>query len=355
MTKKETRKDALLRLIWELGGEAVREKINQEIPKYWELSEKDREIEPGVSKPRYWHTSASICQALKDRDGYLENPSRGIWRITEKGKEYLPSKGLSQSGPDTHTGDELPLCEELRESQRKSKEPATFEEVLMKAFRQLGFSAEHIGGADEPDVLIRNYGIIIEAKTTKQGTVGENQVNFNALKRYKQKYGSKHVGVVAPGFPSGNIQNTAAIENITLIETEVICELLRNHAVFPYQPSAIIDVLFGSGKNIITPRDVPPSTIGQKELIEVTAKILSDIKSTGKTSFSPGELHTAYQWQRPSYGLDDIEGALKFLSTPPLRVLQKRDNEYSLTDNIESILKKIGLLLEAFKQMQRTT
>jgi len=95
MVKRETRKYSLLRLIFDLGGETTREKINEHLPKYWELSQNEKEIEKGVGKPLFWHRSASVCQSLKDRDGYLENPSRGIWKITDKGKEYLSSRGIS--------------------------------------------------------------------------------------------------------------------------------------------------------------------------------------------------------------------------------------------------------------------
>jgi len=90
-TKKETRKAGLLRLISDLGEEATRKDINENLPKYWELSKEEKEIEEGVGKPKFWHKSASLCQQLKDKDGYLENPSRGVWRITKKGKEYLSS------------------------------------------------------------------------------------------------------------------------------------------------------------------------------------------------------------------------------------------------------------------------
>ncbi len=88
---KETRKDSLLRLFYDIGGAGTRSQINERVPDYWELRPKEREIEKGTRKPKYWHHVASTCQALKDKDGYLENPKRGTWRITEKGRNYLES------------------------------------------------------------------------------------------------------------------------------------------------------------------------------------------------------------------------------------------------------------------------
>ena len=52
-----------------------------------------------------------------------------------------------------------------------------------------------------------------------------------------------------------------------------------------------------------------------------------------------------------NYNVDEVEDALKFL-THPLNILQKQDNTYSLTDNIDLILKDIGLLTEALKRIR---
>lgn len=250
------------------------------------------------------------------------------------------------------TGD-LPLCKELGESQRNSENPTIFEKVLVKTFQELGFSAKHIGGRDEPDVLIEDYKIILDAKTTKEGVISETHVNFNALKRYKEKYGMEHIGVIAPGFSSGNIRDTAYRENIILIETEAICKILQNNTVYPYEVSRIIEILFASGKGVVTPKDIPASTIDQEKLIQIVSRILGDVKLNRKTSFSCQNLHNAYSWQGLNYESDEIENALKFLSTAPFNIIQKQNDDYSLTGDIESILKRIGLLLQAFNRIER--
>lgn len=357
MVRKETRKDSLLRLISDLGSQGTREQINEKVPEYWELSDEELEIEEGVGKPLYWHHVASVCQSLKDRDGYLENPKRGVWKITEVGKKHLSSIGhrpslLLKNVLSQTTGD-LPLCKELREAQRNSDNPTIFEDVLANTFQQFGFSVKHIGGSNEPDILIEGYRIILDGKTTKERVIGETYVNFNALKRYKEKYDMKYIGVIAPGFSGGNIQDTAKREDIALIETESICRILQNHTIYPYELGRIVEILFESGKSIITPNDVPPSTTDQEKLIEIVAKVLSDIKRTRKNSCSSRDLHNAYSWQGLNYEIDDIENALKFLSVEPFSILRKQDDKYSLMSDIESILKKIGLLLQAFNKMER--
>lgn len=251
---------------------------------------------------------------------------------------------------------DLPLVTKLRKSQRNSEDPTLFERALVEAFNSLGFSAKHIGGRDEPDIFIDDkFNIIFDSKTTKEGVITERYINFDAMDRYKEseKYRAKYIGVVAPGFSEGYIRETAKKRGIILIETEAICKVLQNHIIYPYEPDRMVEILFESGKEVITPKDVPSSTIDQEKLIEIVAKILSDIKLTRKTSFSVQELHIAYSWQDLNYESNEIENALKFLSVAPFSVLQKQNDEYSLTGDIESILKKIGLLLQALNKVER--
>lgn len=251
---------------------------------------------------------------------------------------------------------EIPIVKKLLESQWNSEEPTFFEKTLVEAFNALGFSAKHIGGRDEPDIFIDDkFNIILDSKTTKEGVISERAINFDAMDRYKEseKYRAKHIGVVAPGFSEGYIRETSKKRGMILIETESISKILQNHIIYPYEPSRIVEILFESGKGIITPEDIPLSTIDQEKLIEIVGKILSDIKKTRKTSFSSQELHSAYSWQGLDYESDEIENALKFLSVAPFSVLQKQNDEYFLTCDIQVILKKIGLLLQAFNQVGR--
>lgn len=96
--KFKSRKEALLKLFIDIGGEGDRELINSKVPDYWDIEDKEFEIEFGVGKPLYWHRAASTSQQLKDKDGFLENPERGVWKITEVGKNYIIKKlGLADT------------------------------------------------------------------------------------------------------------------------------------------------------------------------------------------------------------------------------------------------------------------
>jgi hypothetical protein len=268
------------------------------------------------------------------------------------GTVKVRKKGSKVEEPPKPIG--IPLVAKLKETQRNSGNPTLFEQVLVESFCALGFSAKHIGGQSEPDILIGgDFNIILDSKTTKEGVISERYINFDAMDRYKEKYGATHVGIVAPGFSDGYVKETAQGRGIVLIETAAICELLQNHATYPYEPDRIVEALFRPGKVVVTSKDIPPSTVDQERLIELVAKILSDMKLTQKTSCSSEGLSHAYEWQGLDYSADDIENALRFLSVVPLAILQKENDKYCLTGSIESTLKKIGLLLQAFSRIAR--
>ena len=307
-------------------------------------------------------------EPLKDKEiaKRLNKTPQGIWRslnsLKEKGiikekegtrprKWELVRKDISPPPIDI----ESPLIKKLRETERNSQNPTLFEETLTEAFKKLGFDdARHLGGRDEPDIIIESFKIVIDAKTTKEGTINERYVNFPAMRRYREEYGAKHVGIVAPGFAQGNLINAAEKEGIILIETEAICKLFQNHAIYPYEPERIVEILFGSDKGIITQKDIPPSTIDKEKLIDIVAntlQVLKNFKKANITRFSGNELHKVLVGKGLNYNVDEVEDALKFL-THPLNILQKQDNTYSLTDNIDLILKDIGLLTEALKRIR---
>ncbi len=107
-TKNKSRKDALLKLFIDIGGDGNRELINSKVPEYWDLKEEEHKIEQRSGKPKYWHNVAGISQNLKDKDGYLENPERGVWKITDTGKNYYANKfGLTDNAATKKTNGSL--------------------------------------------------------------------------------------------------------------------------------------------------------------------------------------------------------------------------------------------------------
>jgi len=94
--KKLSRKDAVLKLIIDLGGEGTRKEINEKIPDYWDLRDDDEAIEEISQKPYYWHRADSMRNVLKDTYKYL-SLADNIWKITQEGMEYLKENGLCEA------------------------------------------------------------------------------------------------------------------------------------------------------------------------------------------------------------------------------------------------------------------
>lgn len=248
---------------------------------------------------------------------------------------------------------EHPLVIKLREHQRDSENPSNFEKTVAEAFTFVGFTTKHIGGRDEPDVLLEDVNAIIDSKTTKEGVISERYINFDAMERYREKHGASFLAIVAPGFSEGNIRHTAAKKGIVLIATEAICRLIENHAYYPYELALVSAVLFESGKTVISPDDIPSSLIKEDELIELAAGILKILKQSARQFISVNELCTFYGLQGLSYSADEVEKALLYLSNPPFQILHKEGDQFKLSVDFQTLSKRIGLLVEVFSRFSR--
>jgi len=245
----------------------------------------------------------------------------------------------------------MSLIDRLRETQHDSENPRLFEKAVTEAFRQLVEQAVHKGGSNEPDVLldISEYKIVIDTKTTKEKSIGEGYINFDALERYKEDYGADLVAVVAVGFSRGNVRDTAEKRGIVLIETEAICKALENHALYPYKSQHIYEMMFGSDRTVITSDDIDSSTRDVSSQIDRIKKVLSDFSRLQKSGrkFSLNEAIIAYRWDDPSIKKEEIEDALTFLFSPPLDIIKEEDGTYALTLDFDEMLKRLGMLYKA--------
>jgi hypothetical protein len=244
----------------------------------------------------------------------------------------------------------MSLSDRLRKAQRDTENPVFFEETLTEAFKRLGFSSKHIGGRDEPDILLEALGhkIVIDAKTALE-PIGEPRIGFPALERYKERYTADHVGVVAIGFRTGVVRSTAKKSGVILIETSAICKALENHIKYPYNLKHIYKILFEKGKTVITPREIEPSTRNISKQIEMIKRVLSDLERFQRSGkqFNIDDAVVAYRWENPSIKKEQVEDALTFLSSPPFNVVKQKNGVYSLTLDFDEMLKKIALLHEA--------
>lgn len=276
-------------------------------------------------------------------------------KISRQSNGVVVVRKLGPRIPPPPLAGEHPLCVKLHETQRDSENPSQFEKAVAEAFSFLGFTTKHIGGKDEPDVLLEDIKAIIDSKTTKEGVISERYINFDAMERYRDNHSASFLAVVAPGFSEGNIRDTSAKKGITLIETEAITKLIENHAQYPYELALISAVLFESDKTVISATDIPSSLVNEDTLIQLSSDILGILKKSGKASITVAKLITFYELQGQHYSADDIEKALNFISTPPFLILQKEGEEFKLTVNLQMLARKTGLLVEIYSRFSKSS
>ena len=95
-------REAVLQVIKDLNGEASLQEIYERITNYWKFTSYQMEIDIRLGYERYKHNVCSTLQNLK-REGTVENPYRGIWRLSKTGttvqreKKDIPISGKRTS------------------------------------------------------------------------------------------------------------------------------------------------------------------------------------------------------------------------------------------------------------------
>lgn len=139
------------------------------------------------------------------------------------------------------------LAHELAEAGLAGGAPARLEKAVADAFTFLGFEARHIGGGGHTDVLATvedengaPVRVIIDAKAARSGTVIEGAVSFDTLAEHKAKHRADFVVLVGPGFDGGRVRSRAEQNEIALISTNEMGELLRRHEATPLSAAEFV-------------------------------------------------------------------------------------------------------------------
>lgn len=219
-----------------------------------------------IANERYemsWNTQAQIAR----RRGWLQSAGYLIvdevqrLLITRAGEAFLTlvaveppvvaqgDASLSSSRPlplpveepATRPDDELAqLLTELDASAIDSADPDRFERAVAAAFSFLGFESAWLGGSGKTDVMLdaqlagdESYRVIVDCKTSARGSVSDQQIDWITLREHREKHNADFVAVVAPD-PSGTrLFDRAASNDVTIISSEQLAELCRQHAAAP--------------------------------------------------------------------------------------------------------------------------
>ena len=182
--------------------------------------------------------------------------------ITEAGRTFLTRLGVIPTAPDpvptpepgpdpspepVPTPEPVPdsppvndLATEIEESSTDSQNPARFERAVRDAFAYLGFRAELLGGSGKTDVLLMarlgrsdSYKVIVEAKTTSSGHLGDTQVDWATLVEHRANEGADHSLLVGPNPKGDRLFNRAVDHPVTVLSAQRLAEQCRHHARAP--------------------------------------------------------------------------------------------------------------------------
>jgi len=139
--------------------------------------------------------------------------------------------------PDVTSPDVSDLVEKLIASSRDPKYGGAqsgyaFEEFVCQAFLNMGFSATHVGGSGDTDVLVKWTGpdgefhsAVVDAKSRNDGALDHADIS-SALEQHKKKNNADHIAVIGFEFSGPTVREVAKERSIDLISTQELVDVM---------------------------------------------------------------------------------------------------------------------------------
>ncbi|WP_420625715.1 hypothetical protein [Candidatus Poriferisodalis sp.] len=224
-----------------------------------------------------------------------------------------------------------------------------FELVVRDAFAHLGFSAEHMSGPGQTDVLLTgiqppearradaptlwSYMVAVDAKAATNGKLADLQVTWPALALHREKHAAAFSMLVGPS-PRPRLLQFAAGASVAVLSADQLAGLCRDHAEVPL-PAADYFWLFADAEG--EPRggavDLSPiaaaraQAVVRRDLLAQVVEAVSDIAA----DFGPAnqQLVRFSLTTNAALGGDalsaEVAAALDFLGSSWLRALVRAD------------------------------
>ena len=249
------------------------------------------------------------------------------------------------------------LIIELRQAASDSTLPSRFEKVINECFINLGYDSKWLGKSGETDVLaqtktapVSQYKIIIDAKSTSSPTVSDSLIDFDTLKEHKQKYNADYIVVVGIKFDKGRVVKRAKEHGVALLDVDALADLLKNHREVPLGYKEY-EKIFSKGGivNLDSLAEDRAQLIYQKKLVCSVLDVLTEERDdpVTKGELSACDIYIMLKMNQnlsQSPTLNQIEGALEFLSSSFIRGIEKTKNGYSATGSVTEISNILNFL-----------
>lgn len=211
----------------------------------------------------------------------------------------------------------------------KSNKPVLFEKTILDYFKFIGFDCEHIGGAGNTDVLIKEpFRVIVEVKTTTKEKI--NRIYFTRLKQHKKKHEADYIAVIAYDFENAVIKD-AEMENALLIKTDTLCSLIDIFNQYPFSSSELEYMFQLKG---ILDKDNLNRISENQAFIKNSISLLSlIIQSIDNNKRNIDEIYGRFQMKclESNSVFDDrntFHFLIEILTNPILKIIKKDKNHY---------------------------
>jgi hypothetical protein len=335
-----------------------------------------------IAKEGYGYTQASNGE-IRLRLGFLQDAGlvdRVDWqrfRITGVGRRFASLLAMQQelaiggNGIQEPSAEDQPdvshllfrIVDDLKKFGTNGTESKAFESTVSQAFRFLGFHTEHLGGPGQTDVLCLaelapgdRYRIIVDAKCSSNGIIGESGVNFEILRDHKRKHKADHVVVTGPDF-ANRLKDWAVENGVVLLQAGDLATILERHSV---NPISLIDL-----RDTFTRVDTHKDEIFERyQLLERRSSLISRIVELAvQEAIDEDPIAAGFMSQEnityvlrkeftPRPSVDEIKELLDFLSNPIVAALEESKDRYKLADsphNISLRLRGFGASLNTGK------
>lgn len=266
-----------------------------------------------------------------------------------------------------------PLCLEIVQAGIASDAPIRLEKAVAQAFNYLGFDAQHLGGSGKTDVLVtttdaahRPVRIILDAKAARSGVVNEGAIQFDTLAEHKTHHEADQVVLVGPSFEAGRVRDRAEQNEVALLTTFELANVVRRHARYPRSVATFLKFLSPGRES----RREFEATWAQYErrvtllghVVGVLAQEAQDADAVTHGGLTSDQIYLIVRGEldpRPS--LAEIEAALMLLQHPLLKSVDtsagpgSKPDAYVLIDRPTLISAKLRMLANSLAGLEDGT
>jgi hypothetical protein len=232
-----------------------------------------------------------------------------------------------------------------------------FEEATEATFKFLGFETQLISGSGNPDVLAtaamgdKTYRVLIDSKSRTSGVVQQNDVNFLVLEKQKQNASADHVVIVGAGFAGGQLEEFATKNQVRLLNTSDLREVLLAHAESAF-PLDVLRPLFqgGGATDEGALSEILTSAESKSEVMLLARKVFAAVKEFQDKA---GAIHTdsLYYILKCEHSVPTIKLTVEFLKSDLIGALGEtergslytRVSPTTLTNKLSQITRMMDL------------